>query len=310
MKIIDVGTNEKGRKARYRDKSAFLGTFDKKYIPLSQHNRREDMNRTIARITSLPGTIIHWLVLPLFTFVFCLYYRPHLVHDFLSMEIASFSFNATMLFCIILLSLGITRWSLFAIGRFNKFSGKTYVLWCIGETLIASMFSALYLVLLSNDNYTFFEIAGVTFLTLLTTVVYPLTIMWLYFERYVRNQESAAPADENSLIRFYDEYKKLRLVIAHEAVMFIKSEDNYVQIHYLDKNKTKKFILRSSMRALEDDLSKKGLVRCHRSYFINPAYIRIVHRDHSGLIVAELNQDGYESIPISRKYQDDITKLL
>ena len=92
--------------------------------------------------------------------------------------------------------------------------------------------------------------------------------------------------------------------------MFIKSEDNYVQINYLDKNKTKKFILRSSMRALEADLAKKGLVRCHRSYFINPAYIKIVHRDESGLIVAELNQDGFESIPISRKYHDEITKLL
>ena len=62
-----------------------------------------------------------------------------------------------------------------------------------------------------------------------------------------------------------------------------------MQIHYLDKNKTKKFILRSSMRALEEDLAKHGLVRCHRSYFINPAYVRIVHRDSAGLIVADLN---------------------
>ena len=92
--------------------------------------------------------------------------------------------------------------------------------------------------------------------------------------------------------------------------MFIKSEDNYVQIHYVDRNMTKKFMLRSSMRALEDDLSKKGLVRCHRSYFINPLYIKIVHKDEAGLIVAELKQDGFESIPISRKYQDAITKLL
>jgi DNA-binding LytR/AlgR family response regulator len=73
---------------------------------------------------------------------------------------------------------------------------------------------------------------------------------------------------------------------------------------------TRKFILRSSLRALENDLSKRGRVRCHRSYFINPAYIKIVHRDPSGLIVAELNQDGYDSIPISRKYQDQVTKLL
>ena len=83
-----------------------------------------------------------------------------------------------------------------------------------------------------------------------------------------------------------------------------------MQIHYQDQNKTKKFILRSSMKALEDTLSKHGLIRCHRSYFINPAYIKIVHRDSTGIIVAELKQDNFESIPISRKYQDAITRLL
>jgi DNA-binding LytR/AlgR family response regulator len=57
----------------------------------------------------------------------------------------------------------------------------------------------------------------------------------------------------------------------------------------------KKFILRSS---------------CHRSYFINPIFIKIVHRDDAGLIVAELKQDGFESIPISRKYQEAISRLL
>ena len=172
------------------------------------------------------------------------------------------------------------------------------------------MFCALYLVLISHTNRTFFEVSGVTFLNLLTTTIYPLVILWLCFDRYLRHEEESKPVDESSLIRFYDEYKKLRLVIANEAVIFIKSEENYVQIHYLDKDKTKKFVLRSSMRALENDLSKKGLVRCHRSYFINPAYIKIVHRDESGQIVAELIQDGYDSIPISRKYQDEITKLL
>ena len=64
------------------------------------------------------------------------------------------------------------------------------------------------------------------------------------------------------------------------------------------------------MKALEETLAKRGLVRCHRSYFINPAYIKIVHRDSAGIIVAELKQENYESIPISRKYQDAITRLL
>ena len=145
---------------------------------------------------------------------------------------------------------------------------------------------------------------------LIATSIYPYGFLWLGLELYSRNIEGEKSADDNSLIRFYDEYKKLRLVIAPEAVLFIKSEDNYVQIHYIDQHRTKKFILRSSMRALEENLSKHGLVRCHRSYFINPGFIKIVHRDSSGLIVAELKQDGFESIPISRKYQDAITRLL
>ena len=164
---------------------------------------------------------------------------------------------------------------------------------------------------MDNEVTSFFEIAGSSFVMMLATCIYPYGFLWLGLELYSRNNEENTPAEDNSsLIRFHDEYNKLRFVIASGAVMFIKSEDNYVQIHYLDKNRTKKFILRSSMRALEEDLARHGLIRCHRSYFINPAYIRIVHRDSSGLIVADLNQDGYESIPISRKYQDAITKLL
>lgn len=268
------------------------------------------MNRTIARMVSLPGTLMHWFITPLFAFVFCLYYRPYALYDFLSMDKATFSFNSTMLLCILFVTFSMTRWGLFAIGKARSISGISYLLWCVGEMVVSALFCALYLVLMSGTGHTFFEVSGMTFMHLLTITVYPLGIMWLCFDRHIRNEETEKPVDESALIRFYDEYKKLRLVIANEAVIFIKSEENYVKIHYLDKDRTRKFVLRSSMRALEDDLSRKGLVRCHRSYFINPAYIKIVHRDESGQIVAELNQDGFDSIPISRKYQDEITKLL
>lgn len=268
------------------------------------------MNRAISKIISLPGTIIHWLVVPLFAFVFCLYYRPFFMFDFLSMENTSFSFNSTILLCIHLVTLSITRWGIYLIGRFRYVTGIAYLLWCLGETIVSSLFFALYLVLISHTGYTYFEIAGISFSYLLTTTIYPLGILWLCFDCYIRNQDADKPVDESSLIRFYDEYKKLRLVIANQAVIFVRSEENYVQIHYLDKDKAKKFVLRSSMKALEDNLSKKGLVRCHRSYFINPSCIKMVHRDESGQIVAELNQDGFDSIPISRKYQNEITRLL
>ena len=268
------------------------------------------MNRTLAKIVSLPGTVIHSLVIPLFAFLFTLYYQPMMEYDILSMPHSSFAFNVTILFCIVLGSVLLSRFSLYALGRYRSISGKYYILWCAGELMLTALFSSLYIVLMSRGKLAFFETAGMAYLSLLATSVYPYVILWLCFERHLRNIDQPLSGDENSLIRFYDEYKKLRLVIADEAVIFIKCEDNYVQIHYLDRNKTKKFILRSSMRALEEDLLKHGLVRCHRSYFINPSYIKIVHRDEAGLLVAELELDGFESIPISRKYQDEITRLL
>lgn len=268
------------------------------------------MARISNRVTSGAATLLHSLIVPVFALVFMTYYRPQGIYELLTMENVSFGFNVTMVFCIVLVSLSITRIWLYLIGKFKKLPVPVYTIWCVGETLVASLFAALYLTLISPADLQFFEVAGSSFTGLLAINIYPYGFLWLSLELYSRHNDDAKPVDESSLIRFHDEYKKLRLVIASDAVIFIKSEDNYVQIHYMDQGRTKKFILRSSMRALEDVLTKHGLVRCHRSFFINPSFIKIVHRDGAGLIVAELNQDGYESIPISRKYQDMIMKLL
>ena len=255
-------------------------------------------------------TIIHSLVVPIFILIFITFYKPQRIHGLLDMEHTNFAFNATIIFCIILVSISITRGWLYLIGRYKDISRTIYTVWCFAEMIIAALFSSLYVTLMLKEPVSYFEVAGIFILFLMTTAIYPYGITWLAYELYAKNNEEKPATDDSSLIRFYDEYKKLRLVIAPEAVIFIKSEDNYVQIHYQDQNRTKKFILRSSMKALEETLAKRGLVRCHRSYFINPAYIKIVHRDSTGIIVAELKQTNFESIPISRKYQDAITRLL
>ena len=255
-------------------------------------------------------TIIHSLVIPIFILIFITFYKPRGIHELLDMPHATFAFNTTIIFCIILVSTSITRGLLYLIGHFKSFSRPIYSLWCFAEMVIAALFSSLYTTLMLNEPVSYFEIAGTYILLITTTAIYPYSIIWLAYELYAKNNEEKSTTDDSSLIRFYDEYKKLRLVIAPEAVIFIKSEENYVQIHYQDQDKTKKFILRSSMKALEETLAKRGLVRCHRSYFINPSYIKIVHRDSTGSIVAELKQEKFESIPISRKYQDAITRLL
>lgn len=262
------------------------------------------------KITGGVSTIIHSIAIPLFFLFFTIFYKPREIESMLSMENASFAFNITILFCIVLLSTSITRGWLYLIGRYKNITTQIYSIWCFAEMTIAALFCSLYITLMSREPVSYFEVAGSTIILILTTAIYPYAFLWLEYEIFAKNRQINDTPDDNSLIRFHDEYKKLRLVIAREAVLFIKSEENYVHIHYLDQEKNKKFTLRSSMKALEETLTKHGLVRCHRSYFINPAHIKIVHRNSAGIIVAELNRSNFDAIPISRKYQDVITRLI
>ena len=254
--------------------------------------------------------MLHALLVPLFVFVFTIYYRPYGTYQLLDMGHPSFTFNATIILSILLVAMTTTRLWLYLLGRFRELPRPLYLLWCIGEVLVGALFSALYIVLVSSDELPFFEVTGSFFVKLLSMAIYPYALLWLAFEYHTAANEQITPVEEASLIRFHDEYKKLRLVIASEAVIFIKSEENYVQIHYVDQNRAKKILLRSSMRALEGNHAKHGLVRCHRAYFINPAFIKIVHRDSAGVIIAELSQEGLERIPISRKYHESLMRLL
>lgn len=257
------------------------------------------------------GAVVHSLVVPLFAFVFVVLYKPFGILGLLEMASASWSFNITILLCIVLGSVVLMRLVLFAFRNRVALGGFFYTLWCLGEMVVSALFVALYVTLMLGGDSGYFEVVGAVLGRLVGVCIFPYSLLYLGFVLYVeRTKEDAEGGDPASLIKFYDEYKKLRFVIASEAVIFIKSEENYVQIHYTDHSKTKKFVLRSSMRALEEQLVRHGLVRCHRSYFINPNHIEAIRKEPSGVVVAQLKEEGYDAIPISRKYQEEITRLL
>ena len=212
----------------------------------------------------------------IFALLFVVFYEPFEIKSLLTMENSSFTFNVTMLFCILLAAISITRSWLYFIGKFRNLSRVEYALWCIAEVLVASLFMALYLSLMMSSAPPYYELVGRALKITAATCVYPYVFIWAGMEANTKIATLSQKSDDNSLIRFYDEYKKLRLVIAPEAVLFIKSEDNYAQINYMDKGNPQKFILRSSMKALEDTLKQHGLIRCHRSYSVNPSFIKIV----------------------------------
>ena len=72
-------------------------------------------------------------------------------------------------------------------------------------------------------------------------LVYPYAMMLLV--REIDNLNAAMlereRAADSSLMKFYDEFKRLKLTIAPSALLYINAEGNYVKIHYLENGRVR-----------------------------------------------------------------------
>ncbi|MBQ9548588.1 MAG: LytTR family transcriptional regulator DNA-binding domain-containing protein [Bacteroidales bacterium] len=261
----------------------------------------------------LYAQILYVLVCPLFFMVFAILYSPFGLDGFLDMGRSLFAFNVSIIASIILGVLALSRLTLYLLrARMKHFTWAHYVVWCIGEVFLAAQFISLYVTLMLHGSLSFFSVVAKCVGISYAILIYPYLVLTLSIALDAKKKAAAAAAaaDDDSLIRFFDEYKKLRLIIAQQAVLFIQAEENYVSIHYLDAGRAKRFVLRASMRSLEETAGRHGLVRCQRSYYINPQHVKVLRRETGSQIMAELDVDGFPGIPVSRSYYDKLSSLL
>lgn len=112
--------------------------------------------------------------------------------------------------------------------------------------------------------------------------------------------------EKNSLISFLDENNIVRLAVKTDQLLFIQSSDNYVELCYLDNDETKKFLLRNTIKKLEENINNASVIRCHRSYMINIKNISKAQKTSSGFML-KLKSCSSE-IPVSKSYVSEIKK--
>ena len=86
-----------------------------------------------------------------------------------------------------------------------------------------------------------------------------------------------------------------------DRLLFVRSAENYVEIHFLDKGDAKMKLLRTTLKAIESQLSPyPGILRCHRTCLVNQEKIDELKRDKGGysLKLSSVN----EELPVSRQY--------
>ena len=111
------------------------------------------------------------------------------------------------------------------------------------------------------------------------------------------------------LINLYDYSGILRITAVPEDIFYVESQDNYVSIHYTVDGQMTQYLLRNTTVGIEDAFRGTVIVRCHRSFMVNIAHIKVMKHEKGRATVIMDDKVG-TVIPVSRTYYSDIMGIL
>lgn len=194
-----------------------------------------------------------------------------------------------------------------------------FILWSLLEFLVISLlyFGFTLFFNLTDDSIPAEKILGRTLFCTSFIFVIPYTIIYIY-SNYLQTKNELALAisqmsenhsNNKKLINFRDASGVIRFSVDESAIMYIKSEGNYINIHYEKNGKLESHLMRMMIRTLEESCAGTALIRCHRSYMVNYQRIRSMNNDkHAALLTLE-NEEAPE-IPVSKSFAKEISNIL
>lgn len=252
------------------------------------------------------------LLTAFFALVFINIYKPFSSSSWYNVSEFKFFVFSSLIILTGVLVVVISRIIMYYWGKKHSISYGAYFVWIVLEIFFMSLFYTIYTVALNPEREylgVFKESAINTSLVLLL----PYSAIHLYFSykekehllKILANERASAAAQQN-VYSFYDEKNEMRLSVKRTNLLYIESADNYVCIWYLNKGNLTKFMLRNSLKAIEESLAETNVMRCHRSYMVNFDQVKVIRREKDGIYM-ELGIDKVPDIPISKTYSEKAT---
>lgn len=268
------------------------------------------------------GNIVKLLLfVTFFVLIFIVIFKPFNSNNW----IEGMSIDKFVIYSIIMVTMGL---GVLAVSRIIMYKSRhqitlyywTYTLWMLGEILVISIVCSLFAWFIHPRNADYFLILPYTLQYTTLVLFLPYIISWLFFELKYKNlalervNKSGAKSfiqakgEESGLINFTDDKGNLKLSVSLDNLFYIEAADNYVKICYINKEKVSHFILRNSLKNIEDSFSDINLIRCHRSYIINFQKVKVMRREKDGLYI-EMDSKSLPDIPISKTYAKKVMDL-
>ena len=117
------------------------------------------------------------------------------------------------------------------------------------------------------------------------------------------NAQSSLPAIISDMI-FVDLQEK-KIPVRIDSILYFEAVDDYSRLHLEEKS----YLLRFTLKNLEEKLLSKGFLRVHRKYLVNTSKIKEIVQLSRNTFVIRLNNNKQTEIPISRRKIPVIKKL-
>jgi LytTr DNA-binding domain len=109
----------------------------------------------------------------------------------------------------------------------------------------------------------------------------------------------------NQIITIFGENQNEKLAIDKSQLCYISAADNYVQVFYLENDRLKQTLLRSSLKKIEENLAEfSEFYRCHRTYIVNLQKVKHISGNAQGYKLHLENIDTL--IPVSRSLNEEM----
>jgi DNA-binding LytR/AlgR family response regulator len=272
-----------------------------------------DFQKPIPHYLSEKGNIVRLVIFTsLFALVFINIYSPFGVDRWFNLTKLEFLTYSSLIILTGVLVVVISRIVMYYTGRKYIIRIWHYLAWIFAEIMLMSLFYALFEKLVLKDGRILTDLVKLSARNTALVLLLPYSAMWLYFSWRDKKEQiekmtgiQAFPGNVRDMIPFYDEKSVLKLSVKKENLLYIESAENYVNICYLNKDKISKYLLRETLKKIEEKFSGTEIIRCHRSYIVNFEKVRVIRKDKDGLKL-EFDIPSVIDIPVSKTYVDNV----
>ncbi len=272
-----------------------------------------DLQKPIPHYLNEKDNIIRLIVFTsLFALVFINIYSPFGSDRWFNLtKLQFFTFSSLVILTGVMVVV-ISRVIMYHTGKRRNILVWQYCAWIFAEVFLMSLVYAIFSKYFLKDARIFTDLVKVSVRNTALVLLLPYSLMWLYLSWQDKKEQIERMAEMQSvsggmmdMIPFYDERSMLKFSVKKENLLYLESAENYVSICYLNKGKVSKYLLRDTLKKMEENFAGTEIIRCHRSYMVNFEKVRVIRKEKDGLKL-ELEIPSLSDIPVSRTYVQNV----